>query len=193
MKTKLTTSLAAALLLSAGAVQAQEAAADDAARWVHVRIEEADTTKASINLPVSMIDAALQSRGNDGFDADDLELGPQGDLSVDDLRRMWKEARDDGDADFVDVRDGGEHVRVYKRDGRLHVKVDEDGKEKVRIDLPASVVDALLGGEGRRLDFQAAARALGDAGQQEVVRIDDGASRVRIWVDDRAGASSRDG
>lgn len=193
MKTKLTTSLAAALLLSAGAVQAQEAAADDAARWVHVRIEEADTTKASINVPVSMIDAVLQSRGKDGFDADDLELGSEGDLGVDDLRRMWKEARDAGDADFVDVRDGDEHVRVYKRDGRLHVKVDEDGKEKVRVDLPASVVDALLGGEGRRLDFQAAARALGDAGQQEVVRIDDGASRVRIWVDDRAGASSRDG
>lgn len=193
MKTKLTASLAAALLLSAGAVQAQEAAADGATRWVHVRIEEADTTKASINLPVSMIDAALQARGDDGFDAEDLELGPRGDLSVDDLRRMWKEARDAGDADFVDVRDGGEHVRVYKRDGRLHVKVDEDGEEKVRIDLPATVVDALLGGEGQRLDFRAAARALGDAGQQEVVRIDDGESRVRIWVDDRAGASSRDG
>jgi hypothetical protein len=192
VKKKLTVSLAAALLLSAGAVQAQEAAPDGTARWVHVRIEEADSTKASINLPVSMVDAALQSRGENGFDAGDLELGPGGDLGVDDLRRMWREARGAGDADFVDVRDGDEHVRVYKRDGRLHVKVDEDGTEKVRIDLPASVVDALLGGEGQRLDFQAAARALGDAGQQEVVRIDDGASRVRIWVDDRSG-SSRDG
>lgn len=193
MKTKLTASLAAALLLSAGAVQAQQSADDGTTRWVHVRIEEADSTKASINLPVSMVDAALQSRGHDGFDAGDLELGPDGDVSVDDLRRMWREARDAGDADFVDVRDGDEHVRVYKRDGRLHVKVDEDGKEKVRIDLPATVVDALLGAEGQRLDFQAAARALGDAGQQEVVRIDDGASSVRIWVDDRSGGTTRDG
>lgn len=193
MRTKLTASLAAALLLSAGAVQAQQSADDGTTRWVHVRIEEADTTKASINVPVSMIDVALQARGKDGFDAHDLDLGADGDVSVDDLRRMWREARGAGDADFVDVRDGDERVRVYKRDGRLHVKVDEDGKKKVRIDLPATVVDALLGAEGRRLDFKAAARALGDAGQQEVVRIDDGANRVRIWVDDRSGSSSRDG
>ena len=103
---------------------------------------------------------------------------------------MWRELRDADDADFVNVRDEGEHVRIYKRGDRVHVDVDEDGERKVRVELPAAIVDALLGAEGDRLDLPAAARELARAGEQQVVRIDDEGTRVRIWVD---RASDSDG
>lgn len=180
---------AATLVLSAGAVQAQEPAdAGTDGSWIHVRVDEADGATVDINLPLSLVDVALEIGQKEGhLDPDDLRLGPGGDIEVQDLRRMWTELRDADDADFVNVRDGGEHVRVYKRGDRVHVDVDEDGQEKVRIEMPAAIVDALLGAEGDRLDLPAAARELAQAGEQQVVRIDDEGTRVRIWVDRVSG------
>ncbi|MFW6192901.1 MAG: hypothetical protein ACOC83_05405, partial [Gemmatimonadota bacterium] len=106
--------------------------------------------------------------------------------------RVWSELRDVEDAELVNVRDGDEHVRIYKRDDRVHVQVDEDGREKVRIEVPSSIVDALLGGEGDRLDLAAAARELARFGDSEVVRIDDDeGNRIRVWVDQSSGGNGR--
>lgn len=193
MLKKTTAVLAAALFLSAGAVQAQEAAdASTEGSWIHVRVVEADGAEVDVNLPLSLVDVALEIGQEEGFDADDLELGPDADVRIEDLRRMWKELRDAGEADFVDVRDGDEHVRVYKRGDRVLVDVDEDGQQKVRIDMPAGIVDALLGAEDGRLDLPAAARELAKAGDQEMVRIDDGGTKVRIWVDRMNGTAERE-
>lgn len=190
MKKTVTTVLAAVLSLSlaAGAVSAQDAEADAAENsWIHVRVEKDGSENVNINLPVPMIDVALESGVGEELSGD-LRIGPNGDITIEQLRGMWEELRDAEEADFVDVRDGDERVRVYKRAERVHVDVDEDGREKVRIDLPASIVDALLGAEDR-LDIAAAARELARAGEEEIVRIDDEETRVRIWVDRDAGSS----
>lgn len=190
MKNTVTAVLAAVLSLSlaAGGVSAQDAATDAAeGSWIHVRVEEDGSENVNINLPVPMIDVALESGVAEELSGD-LRIGPDGDVSVDQLRRMWQELRDAEEADFVDVRDGDERVRVYKRGDRVHVDVDEDDEEKVRVELPASIVDALLGADDR-LDIAAAARELARAGEQEFVRIDDDRTRVRIWVDRNAGSS----
>mgnify|MGYP006290558205 CR=1 FL=1 len=186
---KLTTILAAGLVLCTVPIQAQQdaGAADDS--WVHVRVDEADGAEVAVNLPISLVDVALEASDHEAFDADDLRIDPDGDITVDELRRMWKELRDAGEGEFVNVRDGDERVRVYRRGDRVHVEVDEDGVEKVRVRMPAAVVDALLGAEGDRLDLPAAARELAKIGDREVVRIDDDGTRVRIWVD-RSGAGS---
>ena len=183
---KLTTVLLTMLMLGAGAatLQAQEAAdAETAGSWIHVRVDEADGAKVNINLPMSLVDVALEIGQKEGFDEDDLRLDPEGDVTVEDLRWMWSELKHAGDAQLVEVQDGDEHVRVYKRGDRVHVDVDEDGAEKVRIEMPAAIVDALLSGEDDRLDLPAAARELARIGSQEVVRIDDEGTTVRIWID----------
>ena len=183
---KLTTVLVTVLMLGAGAatLQAQEAAdAETTGSWIHVRVDEADGAKVNINLPMSLVDVALEIGQKQGFDEDDLRLDPEGDVTIEDLRRMWSELKNAGDADLVEVQDGDEHVRVYKRGDRVHVDVDEDGAEKVRIEMPAAIVDALLSGEDDRLDLPAAARELARTGSHEVVRIDDEGTTIRIWID----------
>lgn len=186
---KLSTMVAAILVFSAGAVQAQEAAdTSGQGSWIHVRVEEEGRQKVSLNLPLPLIDVALRNRDDDGF-AEDLRLGEKHDVSVEDLRRVWRQVRDAGEAELVNMEDGDGHVRVYKRGDRVHVDVEEDGQEKVRIELPAAIVDALLGGEGDRLDLPAAARELAKAGEGQIVRIDDRdeKTRIRVWVDQESG------
>lgn len=184
-RTTATAVLTALVAIPAAAVGQPATEADDDERWVHVRVDEADGARVALNLPISLVDVALAKAAEDGFDRDELGLGPESDVSVEDLRRVWGELRDAGDADFVDVRDGEERVRIYRRGDRVHVDVDEDGRETVRVRMPASIVDALLGAEGDRLDLPAAARELARSGEQEVVRIDDRdeGTSVRIWVD----------
>jgi len=186
---KLTTILAAGFVLCAVPIQAQQDAGATDDSWVHVRVDEADGAEVAVNLPISLVDVALEASDHEAFDPDDIRIDPDGDITVDELRRMWKELRDAGEGEFVNVRDGDERVRVYRRGDRVHVEVDEDGVEKVRVRMPAAVVDALLGAEGDRLDLPAAARELAKIGDHEVVRIDDDGTRVRIWVD-RSGAGS---
>lgn len=191
MTRKLTTVLATVLALTAAttALPAQESAdAETEGSWIHVRVDETDGAKVAINLPMSLVDVALEIGQEEGFDEDDLRLDPEGDVTIEDLRRMWAGLKDAGDAELVEVHDGDEHVRVYKRGDRVHVDVDEDGVETVRVEMPAAIVDALLSGEGDRLDLPAAARELARIGDQEVVRIDDEGTTVRIWVDRVAGA-----
>lgn len=151
--------------------------------WVHVRVDEADGARVNVNLPVSLVEVALEVAGKEAFDRDDLRLDPDGDVTLEDLRRLWGELRDVGDAEIVEVRDGDEHVRVFRRGGTVHVQVDEGGRETVRVQMPASIVDALLGTEGDELDLEAAVRELARTGNQEVVRVDDEGTSVRVWVD----------
>lgn len=196
MMRKTTAALAAALLVCAGPIQAQEAAADTDAgdRWIHVRVDEGDGAEVDVNLPLSLVDVALEVGQEEGFDGDDLRLDPEGDVTVEDLRRLWAELRAAGDGEFLDVRDGDERIRAYRRGDRVHVDVVEDGQEKVRIRMPAAIVDALLAGEDDRLDLTAAARELARVGDREVVRIRDGETRVRVWVDgSNAGDDGREG
>lgn len=190
MKKKLTTVLAALVLFSAGALQAQQAAdAEVDGSWIHIRVQEDGQEKVNVNLPLRLVGAALEANsGKAGGLAADLHLDEEDDISVEQLRRMWQEVRDTGDAEFVNVRDDDARIRVYREGERVHVKVDEDGKKKVRVELPAAIVDALLRGEGDRLDLSAAARELAKLDQGQIVQIDDEGSQVRIWVDRQSGA-----
>lgn len=185
MRTKLLTATMIAILTAGtGAAHAQPAPeAEGATHWVHVRVDEADGAKVALNLPISLVEVAVESRLGKEWGPDKLRLDRRGGISLEELRAMWRELRNAGDVDLVEVRDGDEHVRIYRRGETVHVRVDEGDVQKVRVDLPASIVDALLGSDGEGLDLAAAARELARAGSQEVVRIDDEGTTVRIWVD----------
>ena len=78
-----------------------------------------------------------------------------------------------------------ETVRVAKSEKFLTIKVEERRRHhsEVDIQIPLSVVDALLSGEDDELNLLAAVSALREEGEGVLVTVDDEESAVRIWVD----------
>lgn len=169
-----------AMVTVGGLAQAQETS------WIHIRVDEGDEgAKVNVNLPMSLIEVALEIAEKEAFDGEHghMRFGRHGNMDVDDVRRMWNELRAAGDAQYVDVEDDDERVRVYRRGDRVHIEVDEAGEQKVRVEVPFSVVDTLLEGEGEQLNFAGAIRELAATNNGEVIQVNDGETRVRIWID----------
>src|SRR5262249_37998615 len=77
-------------------------AAQGAGAWLHVRVEEPQhQSKVSVNLPVSVVDAALQAAPETVVSDGKIHLGrhwrENRDVSVADLRRAWNELKASGD------------------------------------------------------------------------------------------------
>lgn len=191
-KAILTVATAAMLAVPAAALHAQQAGADQsqADSWIHIRVDEEDGAKVRVNLPASLAAIAGDMAGKQIAEEGDLEFGAEGEVSLDDIRRMWRELQDAGDADFVEVQEENERVRVYRRGDRVHIDVDEDGEQKVRVRMPAALVDAILGTEGEELNVTAAMEKLARSSHGELVQVQDGKTSVRIWIDDKSTQGS---
>jgi len=53
----------------------------------------------------------------------------------------------------------------------------------VSVELPVAAVDALFAGDGEDLDLKGALDEIRKV-RGDVVQVDDGESRVRIWIDE---------
>ncbi len=173
----------AALVLSAATVVA---AADTPAGWLHVQVRQGgdDAAKVDVNLPLSVLDVAISSVKTSHINAGRIQVGKT-DMKLSDLRKAWAELRKAGDTPFVTVDEKDHTVRVEKKGDRVLVQVADKGQgtEKVRVDLPTGVVDALLAGEGEQLNL---AGAIGELRRQQVgefIRVEDGDHHVRVWID----------
>ena len=170
-----------AVLVIAGAASASNL-------WFHVRVDEADGAKVTVNLPVSMIEKAIQMipeehLSDHGMHFSDHEMTPA------QLRELWTELRDSPDMTFVKVEEEGEDVKVWKESGYLYVSViEEDDNEKVDVRVPFAVVDALLSGDEDELNIEAAINALVQEGEGELVTVTSDDDNVRVWVDSIAEA-----
>jgi len=186
----LTLVVGAAMLLAVGATaQAQDAG------WIHIRVVEDEGANVNVNLPMSLISVAMEVAQKHAFDGDmdmgdDVEfdgghirLGHGRDIDVADLRSMWQELRDAGDADYVQVQDEDESVNIYRRGDTVFIEVDEDGDDKVRMQVPFSVVDVLLEGEGNEINLVGALHEMAQANNGEILQVNDGDTNVRIWID----------
>lgn len=166
--------------------------------WIHVEVtepgkpgkpgkEDSKDTHVKVNLPLSVVQVAIDAAPEEFVSEGRIHLHHMDqDIHVEDLRRMWNDLRNAGDAEFVTVEDDDETVTV-KREGELiliHVDDLDDG-EKVRIEVPIEVMDALLSGEGESLNLKEALTQLrGRRG--DLVRVDDGETKVRVWIDERS-------
>ena len=173
---------AMALLLGASGLGAAPAAP----AWLHVRVEEPGRqSKVAVNLPLSVVEAALEAAPSTIVSAGRVKLGPHHrELKIAELRRMWNELKSAGDGEFATVEEKDEKVRIA-RTGDLvliHVQKPPD-RDAVRVELPVAVVDALLSGEGDQLDVGAALAQLRNR-RGDIVRVDDEGSTVRIWIDE---------
>jgi hypothetical protein len=153
--------------------------------WIHIEVLEdgEEGAKVNVNLPISLASAALKMVEDEEFLGEHFQFNGKH-LTLDELRTLWKEVREAGDAEFVTVQEDDETVKVYRQGDMVFVEAtDENNEERVRIQLPVPVVDALLGGKGDELDLEAAVEHLMTMTAGEIVRVEDGKDLVRIWID----------
>ena len=157
--------------------------------WLHIEVveDDGDGANVKINLPLSLAQIALEMaskmEGEVLIDGGHIQI-ENCDISVRDMRRLWAELKDAGDADFVTVEEKDERIEIFRRGDSVFVNVDSlDGDEKVRMEVPVALVDALLSGEGESLNVAAAITQLEAAGPGDIVTIQDGRDFVRIWID----------
>jgi hypothetical protein len=151
---------------------------------IHVTVtDDGPGQDVDVTLPFAVAQAALSMTPvQKQLDAGTIRLNDT-DIKISDLRRMWAALRKTGDGDLVNVVDGSDKVRVFTRGGRFLVNVSEAGHDTVKVDVPGAVVDALLSGDGDRLDVGAAIEKLKDCAAGEIVRVDDGGSHVRVRLE----------
>jgi len=181
-KALLLMAVAAAILLMAGPVRAQ-----GATPWIHIQVEEPQTpSKVHVNLPLSVVQVALEAAPEKVISKGKIQIpDSHHDLSVADMRRMWKELDAAGDAQLVSVEDKDETVHVSREGNLFKVRVEGQAKrENVNIELPVAVVDALFSSEGDDLNVAAALKELQSL-RGDIVRVGDEDSTVRIWIDEK--------
>lgn len=176
----------AALTLADAPVWAQGKTA-----WLHVRVEEPrKESKVRVNLPLTVVEVALSMAPEKIVSGGHIHLGDHGHkLSMADLRQLWKGLRETGEAEIVSVEDKNETVNVRREGDRIRVRAEkaagkDSRKETVHVDLPVAVVDAALAGEGQEIDIRGALAQL-QKQRGDIVRVDDGDSQVRIWIDEQ--------
>lgn len=173
--------LLAAGLFVAGAAQAQEDAP-----WLHIRVSESGSHggKVSVNVPLSLVEVVLDVAKTEIIHESHFDLHDS-DITVADMRRMWTELKSAGDAEFVTVEEDDELVRISRQGTKVLIEIEDldDNAQKGRIEVPVSVVDALLSGDGEELDVGAALEELVRIQEGEIVMIEDDETTVRIWIE----------
>ncbi len=158
--------------------------------WIHVEVDETgdDQSRVNVNLPLSVVRVAMQAAPERFIDDGRVHLNHfDQDLDVEDLRKLWTELRDSGNAEFVTVEEEDETVRIRRDGNYIRIDVEErsgNSPERVHVDIPVAVVDALFSGDGDSLNLEDALSELSSE-RGDVVRVDDGETKVRIWIDEK--------
>lgn len=181
MKTK-NNLAAAALALTLAAFAGTAAAAPDL--WLHVKVDDTGE-KVTVNLPLSMIEKALPMIPEDAMEATKVVFD-ETEMTIEDLRQLWNDIKDQPDFTMVTVEGEGENVNVRKEGNYLLVNVREDGDTQVDVRVPLTVVDALLSGQGEQLDMKGALQALAAHGEGELVTVNEDEETVRVWIDSQS-------
>jgi hypothetical protein len=192
------------MLMGAAAAEARTAL------WLHIKVHDAgEGSRVNINLPLSVVEAATPLIPEEARTAGRLRVDDR-DLSVADLRRIWREVRRQPEGTYVTVDEPQGMVRVARSGGYLLIQAaggpdlpgrqdrqdrpgapgSNDGRrhhgrpgEHVEVRIPAPVVDALLAGAGDRFDLAGAIAALAASGEGELVTVNGAHETVRMWVD----------
>ena len=181
-KTRTLAGAALALTLLAATAAAQ------GSPWIHVEVRDTgdNSETVNVNVPFSLARIAARAIPQKALDKATEKL-EKNDISMSDIREMWAELRNAGDAELVTVDDAEQTVRIVREGDRIRVRVqskDEDG-EKVSVDVPVAVVDALFSGEGEELNLPAAIQEL-QSMRGDVVNVTDKTNTVRVWIDERS-------
>ena len=178
--------LGAAVLL----LLANVGAAATPERWLHVSVESGkDGEVVHVNVPLSLAEKILPTINHGDLHNGKIKLH-EAELNGVDLRAILDAVRTAPDNEFVTVQSKDQNVRVAKQAGKLVIHVLDSGNkdQKVDVQIPMPVVEALTASGTQDLDIVAALHALGEAGDTMLVTVQDEADHVRIWVDAKSGS-----
>ncbi|HEX9188338.1 MAG TPA: hypothetical protein VGB87_14765 [Vicinamibacteria bacterium] len=188
--------LAGVGLLALSVLPAAKAAAQTGTAWLHVRVEEVkQASKVSVNLPMTVVEAVLKASPEIIEKHGKVHFHDEHGMKMADIRKAWKALAEVGDAELVTVESEDENVRVMRKGDLVQVFVDSKAKpgkegkparggEEVRVEVPVSLVDAFLSGEGEEGNIQAAVAEL-QKRRGDIVRVKDDDSNVRVWIDEQ--------
>jgi hypothetical protein len=155
--------------------------------WIHVEVDErgGEDAHVKVNLPLSVVEVVLAAAPEKILKEGRFHVHDHGDIDVEELRRAWSELRRSGDGELVSIEKRDATVSVRREGDHVLVDVDERSKgDTVHVRVPVSVVDALFSGEGEELNLKDALAELKSL-RGDVVRVDDGGSKVRVWIDEK--------
>ncbi len=151
---------------------------------LHIRVQEGQLEKVSLNLPVSVISAVLplfeDKLGH--LRGEHIEMGGQ-EFGIADLREIWTALKDDGSYELANIQTGEENIRILLDENSLLIDTDEASKEQVHVRIPVPVVDALLSGTGDELNLAEALETLASIGESDLVEVQASDAHVRVWID----------
>jgi len=159
--------------------------AETDAPWIHVRVEEPQKqSKVTVNLPLSVVEVALEAAPEMIESHGKVKFGEKHGMKLEDVRKIWAELAAVGDAELVSVEDKDQTVKVWRKADQVHVHVVAQGKEEVRVEVPVSLVDALLSGEGDTVNIKAAVAEL-QKKRGDIVTVSEPDTTVRVWIDEQ--------
>jgi len=157
--------------------------------WLPVRVHEEKGDKVSVNLPLSVVRVALSIARDKISDGEHFKIDGHDHISIAEMKTLWRELRDTAEGELVRVESEDDNVRVSRQGELMVVHVDsKERSEEVAVEVPLSLVDALLAPEGDDLDVEAAVQHL-ESVRGDIVRVKGDDSNVRIWIDETAGSS----
>jgi hypothetical protein len=183
MKKKLVLIFVASLILgSVGLAQTQTQARGP---WIHLEVVEKndDPGTIKVNVPVTMVDVVLNMVKDKNLKEGHFKLDHT-DFSVAEMRQLWNELKNAGNAEFVTVEKKDETIRISRQGNFVLIKVSENKKaENVNIKMPVGVVDALLSGSGEELNLKAALSAMKEKNVGDILTVNESNTQVRLWID----------
>ena len=151
---------------------------------LHIRVQEGELERISLNFPVSVISAVLPFvEGSFGhLSGQHIEIGGQ-DLGIAELREIWNALKADGSYELASIQTGEENIRIFLDENSLLIDTDEASKEQIHVRIPVQVVDALLSGTGDELNLSEALERLASIGESDLVEVQSSDAHVRVWID----------
>ena len=200
MKTALISAMVLALLpvrapAQGGAAPAKpapsrsSAAAENAERWLHVRVISTDGRGETVrvNVPLELAEKLLPAVNHDRLHNGKVRIDPSEMHDVD-LRALMQAIRTAKEGQYVTVEGDDNDVRVAKEGNHLTIHVRDKSaskKSQVEVRVPIKVIDALLSAGKDELDLVVALDALGAQGDTELVSVQDSENTVKVWLDSK--------
>ena len=151
---------------------------------LHIRVQEGELEKLSLNLPVSVISVLLPLvEDKVGYmTREHIEMGGQ-DFGIAELRENWNALKADGSYELANIQPGEENIRILLDENSLLIDPDEASKEQIHVRIQVQVVDALLSGTGDELNLAGALETLASIGESDLVEVQASDAHVRVWID----------
>ncbi len=157
-------------------------------RWLHVRVESAQSVNAgvTINVPVAMASAVLPAIQSG--DPHHRKFSLQASVNGTDLRAILDAIQSSSDHSSIKIDRPDKLITVTKLGDDLQINIAQKPSpqrhvtETIAVKVPIPVLKAMLGGDSEDLDIGAGLHALAQHGEVDVT-IHKEKETVRIWTD----------